>query len=181
MEKSTYIAIFYSRLLFYNSYILPRIDYCLPIWGRSAKQGLDKQGLDRIWRLQKRAIRIVCNISYDTSTHDLFKQLGWMNIYKRYFYQVCLNVFNILSTDCSPISSLVNLHSDSRFYNLRSNSSHKTLDVPFPRKELFKQSFLYSAPITWNILPIEIRTSTSLNIFKHLCKHFVLLNNVCNY
>ena len=27
-----------SRLLFYNSYILPYIDYCLNIWGSASKE-----------------------------------------------------------------------------------------------------------------------------------------------
>ena len=55
--RNRQILPFSSRLLFYNSYILSKIDYCLPIWGNSAKNGLDK-----IWRLQKRAVRIVCNV-----------------------------------------------------------------------------------------------------------------------
>ena len=67
---------FSSKLLFYNSYILPKIDYCLPIWGSASKYMLDK-----IWRIQKRAIRIICNVSYDTPTAELFKNLNFFNIF----------------------------------------------------------------------------------------------------
>ena len=167
--RNRQILPFSSRLLFYNSYILSKIDYCLPIWGNSAKNGLDK-----IWRLEKRAVRIVCNVPYDTPSSDLFKQLKSMNIYERYFYQVSLNVYKILSLKDSPLKCLVNLQSPSRFYSLHSSSSQFTLNVTFPHKEVFKQSFFFSAAILWNSLPLDIRTSLSLNNFKRLCKNYVL-------
>ena len=37
-----------SKLLFYHSYIAPKIDYCLPLWGKASHNLLSK-----IWRLQK--------------------------------------------------------------------------------------------------------------------------------
>ena len=97
-----------------------------------------------------------------------------MNIYERYFYQASLNVYKILSLEDSPLKCLVNLQSHSRFYSLRSSSSQFILNVPFPHKEVFKQSFSYSSAILWNSLPLDIRTSLSLNNFKRLCKNYVL-------
>ena len=126
--RNKHLLPFSSRLLFYNSYILPKLDYCLPIWGKSSQTHLDK-----LWRLQKRAIR--------------------------------------------PLSHLINLHSHSSSITLRSNSSHCMLQVPFPHKELFKQSFLYSAPILWNTLPNHIRLASSFNIFKQQCNHYVLVDS----
>ena len=61
-----------SRVLFYNCYILPRIDYYLPIWGKASAIHL----LDKIWRLQKRAFKTVLTVFIfpsDTPTHDLFR------------------------------------------------------------------------------------------------------------
>ena len=135
--RNRQILPFSSRLLFYNSYILSKIDYCLPIWGNSAKNGLDK-----IWRLQKRAVRIVCNVPYDTPSSDLFKQLKSMNIYERYFYQVSLNVYKILSLEDSPLKCLVNLQSPSCFYSLRSSSSQFTLNVLSLIKRFLSNHFL---------------------------------------
>ena len=45
-----------SKLLFYNSYVLPTIDYCLVIWGTC-----NQTQLQRLFRFQKRIIRILCN------------------------------------------------------------------------------------------------------------------------
>ena len=61
--RNKHLLPFSSCLLFYNSYILPKLDYCLPIWGKSSQTHLDK-----LWQLQKGAIRIICNVSYDEPT-----------------------------------------------------------------------------------------------------------------
>ena len=47
------------RQLYYNSYILPYIDYCSSVWG-----DVSKKDADRITKLQKRAARIIldCDI-----------------------------------------------------------------------------------------------------------------------
>ena len=50
--RSQHLLPFSSRLLFYNSYILSKRDYCLPVWGKTSHSNLDK-----IWWLQKRSIR----------------------------------------------------------------------------------------------------------------------------
>ena len=51
----------------YNTMILPHISYCIVIWGKCANYLLD-----RIFILQKRAIRIITNSHFLTSTDRLF-------------------------------------------------------------------------------------------------------------
>jgi hypothetical protein len=128
------------RLLFYKSYILPKIDYCITIWGKASHNLLD-----RIWRLQKRAIRIICNLSFNGATRHFFTQLGIHNIYERYLYQLCVTVYKIINTDDAPLSNLIKLHHHSS-YNLRSRNPHM-LHVPFPNKEIFRQSLSYSGAV----------------------------------
>ena len=99
---------------------------------------------------------IIFNKPYDEPTQDLFKQLRFHNIYERYFYQCCIEVFKIINTENSPLSHLISLQFHSSSYNLCSNSSHLMLQVPFPHKKIFKQSFLYSAVISWNSLPNSV-------------------------
>ena len=90
------------------------------------------------------------------------------------FIRLSSIVYKILSSEDSPLKCIVNLQSPSRFYSLRSSSSKVTLNVPFPHKEVFKQSFSYSSAILWNSLPLDIRNSLSLINFKRLCKNYVL-------
>ena len=44
------------RVQFYKTYIQPHIDYCSTIWG-----GTSEYNLNRIYRLQKRAVKIIVN------------------------------------------------------------------------------------------------------------------------
>ena len=53
-----------TRVLLYNSLILPHINYCIMAWGYQS---------NRMFKLQKRAIRIVANSKYNAHTEPLFK------------------------------------------------------------------------------------------------------------
>ena len=53
-----------TRVLLYNSLILPHINYCIMAWGYQS---------NRMFKLQKRAIRIVANSKYNARTEPLFK------------------------------------------------------------------------------------------------------------
>ena len=81
-----------SKIMFYNSYILPRSDYCLTIWGNAPKSSTEK-----IFRLQKRAVRIVLNVPKDSPSAYVFNQLKWMSLYQRIFYQKCLLMYCIIN------------------------------------------------------------------------------------
>ena len=171
MEKQTSftfftVAYYFTIPIFYqNSTIVCRygVKYLIQTW---IKYGGSKN----------EQLRIIFNKPYDEPTQDLFKQLRCHNIYERYFYQCCIEVFKLNKIENSPLSHLINLQSHSSSCNLRSNSNHLILQVPFPHKEIFKQSFLYSAAISWNSLPNSIRSSPFINCSKRLCHHYVLTN-----
>ena len=48
-----------NRVQFYKTYIQPHIDYCSTVWG-----GTSHTNLNRIYRLQKRAIKIILDYEY---------------------------------------------------------------------------------------------------------------------
>ena len=52
-----------TRVILYNSLILPRINYCIMAWGYQS---------NRMFKLQKRAISIVANSNYNAHTEPLF-------------------------------------------------------------------------------------------------------------
>ena len=63
----------------------------------------------------------------------------------------------------SYICDIVNVYNPSRL--LRS-SDKCLLDVPKKRTKYGKQSFSAMAPILWNSLPLSLRLSQSLSVFK---------------
>ena len=57
--------------LIYNSLILPHLQYGIMAWG--TKSG-------RLEKLQKRALRIICNSKYNAHTEPLFKKLNLLKL-----------------------------------------------------------------------------------------------------
>ena len=72
-----YLPIEY-RKLFYNSYVLPSLDYCLTIWGNTSKTQIE-----RLHKLEKCAARIILDAAPDAPSQPLFTELNWLNIYER--------------------------------------------------------------------------------------------------
>ena len=59
-------------------------------------------------------------------------------------------------------------HTDRHSYNTKNKEDFV---LPKPRTNQLKWSFKYSAILTWNLLPLDIRKSTSLNTLKRFLKN----------
>ena len=62
--------------------------------------------------------------------------------------------------------------------NLYNNSSN-TMDVylPTPRKEIYKNSFVYSGGMAWNSLPSVVKECQDLETFKTCLRQFYYSRN----
>ena len=76
------------RKLYYNSYILPIIDYGIILW-----QYAPKRKLIKIANIQKRTARMILAKSWDQPSTQLFKELNWLPLQSRITYHVALLVF----------------------------------------------------------------------------------------
>ena len=120
----------------------------------------------KIFRLQKRAARIVLNVPKDSPSAYVFNQLKWMSLYQRIFYQKCLLMYFIINNVYpSYLHTYVKAHLVNH-YNLR--SKNQNLSVPFPHKEIYKKSFQYAGAKIWNNLPKTLKIPL---IFKVLSMH----------
>ena len=65
----------------YNAFVLPHFTYCSTVW----QQG-NVTHMDKLYKLQKRAARIITGSSYEVRSTDIFKTLHWEpieNIFNR--------------------------------------------------------------------------------------------------
>ena len=151
-----------SRILFYNAYILPHLDYCCTVWGNCSNQ-LQQD----IIKFQKRAARVILDKAFDEPSAPLFNQLKWMNFNEHVEFKKVISVYKSLcSTNERCPDYLVNKFmyvSDSR---LRS-SNLEYLKVPKPNLDFYRKSFEYSGAKLWNEIPFDIRKSESLQQFKN--------------
>ena len=105
------------RKLYYNSYILPIIDYGIILW-----QYAPKRKLITIANIQKRTACMILDKSWDHPSTPLFNELNWLLLQSRIIYHVALLVFKI-HTALAPnyLNSILLFTSNSR-YKLRSES-----------------------------------------------------------
>ena len=69
----------------YYTFVYPYLSYCNMIWGKAAKTHLSK-----IHLLQKRVVRMLCNVGYRNSTQILFKDANIMSIYEQSIFFSCV-------------------------------------------------------------------------------------------
>ena len=161
------------RKLFYNSYILPHLDYCCIVWGNCNSELLAK-----LHKFQKRAARIILDKNTETPSSELFNELNWLQIQDRINYLKSVQMYKTLNnlapsylTDCFNFTSSV--HSRSR-----RSISNNDLYVPKPNTELFRKSFVYSGSKLWNNLPYHVKNAETLGKFKKLyLEHLYSLHN----
>ena len=166
-QLSSYVPKHIQKI-FYQSYILPLIDYGCNTWSATTSSNIE-----RISKLQKRAARIILQAEYLTPSSLMFDELGWLSIPRRLMYNKALLTFKALN-NLTPayISDLLKPMSETHSLSLRS-SDNGLLSIPRSRSALYDRSFTYSASKSWNSLPQTLRTTSSLNEFKTGLRNYI--------
>ena len=81
-----------AHKMFYQSYVLPLIDYGSSSWGSTTKLNID-----RINKLQKRAARIILKVDYLTTSVEMFQRLTWMTVSQRINYNWAVLTYSALN------------------------------------------------------------------------------------
>jgi hypothetical protein len=151
--------------LYYNGYLLPLIDYCSVVWGNTNKVNSEK-----IPKLQKRAARIILRADFNTPSKKLFEKLEWLTVYNRiHYHKANPYVYKCINNLCSMFNSI----NENCPYGLRS-ATLNNLQVPRPKSEYFKRTFLYSGTNLWNSLPSNIKRLNNEICFKTKVKDYLL-------
>ena len=156
-----------AKLLFYNSYFVPLMDYCITVWGQTNKTLIDK-----IYKIQKRILRVVSNDYFCDGKLLFLKYNNVMYVYERIEFQTAILVYKSLFENVpSYLQNMFEFSGINHNYNLRNNETN--LVVPKPKTEILRKSFKYAGASVWNSLPYEIKISTSLNVFKSKLKWYI--------
>ena len=152
----------------YNSLFFPYINYGIEAWA-AAPRG----SLNRIVVQQKKAVRAVNCLDYNEHTADYFKSMKLFNVMSLYQFRCSLYLFKILSDHSyNPyfFNYINNISHD--HHHLTRNSSQLTL--PLLRKSKSQSSFVYSTIKYYNIIPIDIKNSSTIDEFKRRLKEYIL-------
>ena len=143
-----------------NAIITSRLDYC-----NSLMFGIPKDLMSQLQKRQNHAARVITQWrKYDHITPVLV-DLHWLPVKQRIDFKILLLTYKALN-GLAPayIRELLTPYIPAR--TLRSMDNN-LLEPPKCRLEYFgKRSFAAAAPVLWNDLPLHIKQSPSVDIFK---------------
>ena len=139
-----------TALIFYKSVIQSRFDYCSVIWGNAGKGSLDK-----LLKLQNRALRSVFNVDWSLSSSDLFRVLKVDNLSDRRYFKHVLHMMYKIAHEMTPGEFIKYFAPKEYHYGLR--NARKCFKVPKPHTNFKKRALSYRGIKNWNKIPIKIK------------------------
>ena len=77
-----------TLLTIYNSLMLPHINYCILAWGHDS---------NRILKLQKKAIRIIAQVSFYTHSYPIFEKFNILKVNDIHLHQQLKFYFKLIN------------------------------------------------------------------------------------
>ena len=150
-------------LKIYKTYIQPKLDYGITVWGCTTETNLN-----RVQRVQNHAARLITgNFDYiHTRGVDLVKSLKLFTIRERRDYFLNILTFKAIhGLVPNYLSNEITMKFDINGYDTRSSDG---MDVYLPRvnKDSYRNSFLYAGGVGWNALPDHVKDSHTIESFK---------------
>ena len=157
--------------MIYMSLIYSHINYCILIWG-SAEKGI----IEPLFKLQKKAIRIITNSRFLDHTAPLFKSLALLTVYKVYDLNCTLFIYKCLNCDYFPeLKNRIKRNSDYHEHDTRGRNLLRNVDIM--RLRICQWSFHNYGINIWNSLIPEVKDSNSLYKLKTSMKLYLLSLN----
>jgi hypothetical protein len=144
----------------YFSLIHSHLTYCTSIMS-----GTTAKNRTKIIKIQKKAIRIMTNSSYNAHTNPLFKKHSILP-YDLLIKQAQLTFMHAIEHKLAPssfVGTWTKINERDPALNLR-NADHYCLSQP--RTETFKKSTFFALPAAWNALSPDIKYQPNKITFK---------------
>ena len=158
-----------ALLTIYITSIQSVLDYCLTVYVNSSNSNRNK-----IQHIQNRAVRaVIGNFDFNTSVSGIISSLKLMRIEQRFNYFISILMYKCLNNMAPNYLSEMFIYLDQHQQYVTRNVSDALLLKP---KYSYQRSFQYTGAQIWNKIPVTIRQSYSLNIFKRKIK-----SNITNF
>ena len=155
--------------MIYTSLVLPHITYGVTAWGNEKNSEMN-----RINILQKKAIRQITNMPYNSHTAPLFKNLNLLTIDNLFTLNCCKLYHKVINKTVRNPYFLKQLPTNKYFhnYNTRQKSDIHHYKIKTNRE---KQSVNFKISNSWNCLPDNLKLiNVSQQILtKSLKKYFI--------
>ena len=155
-------------LLSVSIYVLPRLSYCILVWYSASAYLINK-----LFVVQKKCIRAVCNLQYNESTNNHFKELNLLKLEEIYRIDLLSHYFSTFKLNMNPnLRSVLLSNSDYHNYNTRNRS---LLATPLFNRSQTQRCFLYRGVGEWNALPDSLKSLEYKGTFRKKVKEHLVL------
>lgn len=151
----------------YYSLIFPHLIYCCLIWGNSPDVHLKQ-----LSKCQNRFIRILLNLHPFSHTSEYYPKLKILNIKHLYIYHVSIFIFKFLRHQLPAFYK--NFFTFGNNVQSRTTRHTQLFYNPPARIKLLCLSLKHTGPGIWETLPLDIKDSISLHLFKNKLKTYLV-------
>ena len=162
----------HSAKIFYYAMFYSLLSYLITIWGSSSKSALDNLQIT-----QNKIIRILfADKVPHNNTSDIFAALDILNVNNIYKIELGKLLYNALHNNkYKMLKSQLDRLQWTHNFNTRKVNVYR---LPYSRTTIDHSAVLFASVANWNGLPIDVRSSRSLNVFrKRLTAHIKFPNN----
>lgn len=157
----------WSKITVYNTLILPHFTFAASILYMS-----NKNEIDRMQKLQNRAMRIILQVPRETPIKVMLNQLNWLSVPYYLEYQTLILIHKMkLSLTPSYLTTKLIFNADIHNYNTRTRTD---IRVTSKNKRRTEKSLFHKGIISYNELKETIKSCITINSFKSELKAFLL-------
>ena len=160
LYKSTLISLYYS-------FAYPYFIYCNHVWGKNYPSSLE-----RISLIQKKLVRIITCSPFRAYTEPLYFATKILNVCDINDYIIGTFMYECLKGNIPDIfRNYFQRNAAVHDHNLRNAND---LHVPYGRLDIRKFSIRVTGANLWNSLPLFVKNSQSIHIFKKNMRHYLI-------
>ena len=155
----------------YCTLILPYINYGIIAWGSS-----NKSNLDRIMKLQRKAVRIMSNSQYLSHSAPLFYKYNLLNVYDIYLLEVCTFMHKEFNNKLLDIfHKYFNQHKSLHKYQTRHAEDY---EIPHFKTNFAQKTIRATGPTKWNLTEKHVKEARTIKHFRNKIKKNIIAEYV---
>lgn len=149
----------WSKITVYNTLILPHLTF-----GSSVLYLINRNELNRLQKLQNRAMRIILNVPKDTPIKTMLRSLDWLSVEYYIEYQSMILIYKMRNS-LTPKYLTDKLVENTSVHNYNTRTRNE-FHVMTKNKKRSERSIFHKGVLRYNELPEMIKSKTSLARFK---------------
>lgn len=147
----------------YCTLVLPYINYGILAWGNSCKRYLEK-----IFKLQKKALRMISKSHFLSHSAPIFKEYNLLNVYDTYELDMGTFMYKYFTNQLPKIfNNYFVENNNQRRYHTRNTEYYKICKT---RTQFANKTMRSAGPRNWNMTDENIKSASSVKHFRSQIK-----------